>query len=71
MQVFVILHFPGVPGHNKNRESDYNGKELNQSMEKHVTISFAVNKNQHQADNTKCGTVVTVKKRNEVSQGYT
>lgn len=70
MQVFVILHFSGIPGHNKHRESDYDGKEFNQSMEKHVTIPLAVNKNQYQADNTKCSTIVTVEKRGDVSQGY-
>jgi hypothetical protein len=70
MQVFVILHFPRVPGNNKHRKSYYNGKELNQSMEKHVTVPLAVNKNQHQANNAKCGTVVTIKKRGEFSQGY-
>ena len=70
MQVFVILHFPGVPGYNKNSEGDNNGKKLDQSMEKHVAVFLAVNKNQHHANDTKCGTVVTFEKRSECSQGY-
>jgi len=39
-------------------------------MEKYVTIPFAVNKNQHQANNSKCGTIITAEKRVELLQGY-
>ncbi|MNK70982.1 hypothetical protein D3C87_904220 [compost metagenome] len=70
MQVFVVLHFSGVPSNNKHGKSYYDRKKLNQSMEKHVTMFLAVNKNEHQANDTKCGTVVTGEKRSECSQGY-
>lgn len=70
MQVFVVLHFPRIPSNNKYGESYYNRKELDQRMEEHVAMFLAVNKNQHQANDTKCGTVVAVEKRSECSQGY-
>ena len=70
MQVLVILHLSRIPGHNKHGESDNNRKKLYQRMEKNVAMLLAVNKNQHQTYNAKCGTVVAVEKRSEVSQGY-
>ena|GEM_PF-5581092 len=69
VQVFIFLHFAGIPGHDKNGESNDDGEKFHQGMKKHVAMLFAESKDEHQAKDAECGTVITADKGDDWLQG--